>query len=222
MAAENTLLDHTSYTIAIVGDARTGKTALRQRVCESRFAPTYEMTYGLTLGTVIYPDYSARLQLCDCSGGSIYRPNLLSNLKTTQPAACILLFDLTYAESFTGLTTWLKEIQDSNPALSRDKILLVGTKIDREESRQVSLEQAEKFSKEQALMGYVEISAKTGKNVTIVFETILKNITSNNLPDKKSSELSFMYPYPGTKSHTERNAADSTAAACSIPSCSIF
>lgn len=222
MTAENALLDYKRYAIAILGDAETGKTALRQRVCENRFVSTYEMSYGLALGAVTYPDYSARLQLCDYSGGNIYRPNLLSSLKTTQPTVFILLFDVTHAGSFAGLTIWLEEIQKSNPALSKDKILLVGSKIDLEERRQISLEQAEKFSKEQGLMGYVEISAKTNKNIDVVFNTILENIANNNLHAKKANELSFMYPYPGKKHHSEHNSNESTDAACSLPTCSIF
>ncbi|MBD3186024.1 hypothetical protein GF325_04265, partial [Candidatus Bathyarchaeota archaeon] len=53
-------------------------------------------------------------------------------------------------------------------------ILLVGAKSDLSESREVSNEEGMQYAKENNIVGFVETSSKTGKNVEIAFETITK------------------------------------------------
>jgi small GTP-binding protein len=61
---------------------------------------------------------------------------------------------------------------------SNSVIILIGNKIDLEEDRQVSLEEATKFAEENGLI-YIETSAKNGKNVETAFLTTAKKIYDN-------------------------------------------
>ena len=62
---------------------------------------------------------------------------------------------------------WLKELKThSSPDI---KIFLIGNKIDLEESRKITTEEAKKFQTDYELNLYMETSAKTGFNAKEIF-----------------------------------------------------
>ena len=62
---------------------------------------------------------------------------------------------------------WLKELKThANPDI---KVFLIGNKIDLEETRQVTTEEAKKYQTDYELNLYMETSAKTGFNAKEIF-----------------------------------------------------
>ena len=55
------------------------------------------------------------------------------------------------------------------------KILIVGNKKDKEEEREVTTEEAKVITKSLRLL-FMEVSAKTGKNIKEAFTLLVKNI----------------------------------------------
>jgi Ras-related protein Rab-39B len=79
----------------------------------------------------------------------------------------LLLFDTTNIESFEHVADWLQEARkqiEPNDAV----FILVGTKKDKEHSREVPIEQAQQFADYHNLL-YIETSSKTGQNVENAF-----------------------------------------------------
>lgn len=77
-----------------------------------------------------------------------------------------IVYDITKRSSFESLSDWLnfvKENSDSNCIY-----ILCGNKVDIEDQRQVSYDEAEKFAKVNEMVFY-EVSAKTGSNILKLF-----------------------------------------------------
>ncbi len=70
-------------------------------------------------------------------------------------------------QSFLDIEMWLKELKThANPDI---KVFLIGNKIDLEEHRKISQEEAKKFKDDFMLNLYMETSAKTGFNAKEIF-----------------------------------------------------
>ena len=70
-------------------------------------------------------------------------------------------------KTFNDIEMWLKELKThANPDI---KVFLIGNKIDLQDSRQVTTEEAKKFQTDFELNLYMETSAKTGFNAKEIF-----------------------------------------------------
>lgn len=79
-----------------------------------------------------------------------------------QAHGVIVTFDVTNQLSFTNVKTWLESIyQHADPSITK---VLVGNKIDLEDERKVSAEEARTLA-EQHKMRYFETSARLNKNI---------------------------------------------------------
>ena len=91
-------------------------------------------------------------------------------------------------ESYVNVRNWLKQIKQEVD----DKVctVLVGNKIDKEESRVVSTEEGEKIANEFGLK-FFECSAKTGVNVDETFLDVIKTTVENfsKVDDKGATKL---------------------------------
>jgi len=103
--------------------------------------------------------------------------------------ACLLVFDVTSAHSFTNLTKWKIDFFEmasiSAEGLVDFPFILVGNKWDLADRRVVSRERALEWCHEYNINGkdiqYVETSAKEDYNVDRVFQVRYLSIKSTNL-----------------------------------------
>jgi GTPase SAR1 family protein len=58
-------------------------------------------------------------------------------------------------------------------------IIMVGTKIDLHDRREVESDEAIELAKKKKLLGYIECSSKTGENVKVIMESITKLMMKN-------------------------------------------
>ena len=88
---------------------------------------------------------------------------------------CLLVFDVCNRDSLKHLVTWMK---DAKRFIEPHKavFILVGSKEDSEQNRQVSESEARAFAHSNNIPAYIETSSKTGYRVDECFKTLSQSI----------------------------------------------
>lgn len=103
-------------------------------------------------------------------------------------------YSITSRETFEHLNGWLNEIKaQCDPDVT---VFLVGNKCDMENQREISIERARAFQKENDIKYMTEASAKSGDNVLNLFKDIAKFMHNrygleDDLTDGAGSSNSF-------------------------------
>ena len=162
-----------TFKLCIFGDGGVGKTTLINKYLTGLFKGDTHITIGVDfhMKIVNLSSITVKLQIWDFAGEERFRfflPNYMIGA-----SGSIFMYDITRNSSLHHLNDWLSvlvkdniNIQDTIP------ILLVGGKADLENARSIDSKYALKITKTNNLSGFIECSAKTGKNVDIIFETI--------------------------------------------------
>ena len=109
-------------------------------------------------------DQKHKLYLWDTSGQECFRSITKAYFRGS---ACIyLVFDITNRTSFSHISQWLKDAKYY--CNLRSIFVLIGNKLDLEEERAVSYDEAYQFANENGML-YFETSAKSGENVQNTF-----------------------------------------------------
>ena len=191
MPAENN--DVLLVTTTLLGDMQVGKTALRTHlVGKEAFSEAYAATIGVDFGVKLtdLPNDkgTVKLQLWDISGDP--RFSTITSTYLNGIHAILLCFDITSRDSFDNLETHLAKARNNS---SDAPIFVVGLKADLGETRKVSVEEAEQFSKYNNCVSYTEASAKTGANVEKLFQTVAGTVYDKHVANaasyKKADEL---------------------------------
>ena len=162
--------------ILLIGDSSVGKTSLIQRYANGIFKEEYLATCGLDLYTKheIINNMNVEVRLWDTAGQERFKsltPNYLKNAE-----GVMLTYDITKTESFENLKYWMNSIETN---LGDKKIfipiIIVGNKLDMEDMRDITKEDASKFAKENNYK-YFETSAKTGEGVDDAFRDLVNQI----------------------------------------------
>lgn len=114
-----------------------------------------------------------KAQIWDTAGQEKYQSLSSNYFKRSQ--GILIVFDITNKNSFNDVKNWVKMITD----VTNEKCILylVGNKKDLEDKRQVSVEAAKKFSKENGITKYIETSIFDNDNtIDKVFFDLLYNI----------------------------------------------
>ena len=94
----------------------------------------------------------------------------------------MLVYAIDNDKSFNSLNSWLNEIRtNGNPDIN---IFLIGNKVDLENNRQISKEEAQKFVENNQIKLFLETSAKTGFNAQNVFVEASKLLYQQHLKYK--------------------------------------
>ena len=159
--------------ISIIGDSSIGKSCLIYRYIEN-FFDTYSLpTVGIDFYTkrIIVDDENYKLHIFDLAGQERFRSIVTSYYR--QNHGIILAFDITNKESFDNLKRWVAEIDKYSDL--NVSIILVGTKLDLQSKREISVEQASEYAKD-LRVNYYEISSKDNINIDKVFIDITRQI----------------------------------------------
>jgi hypothetical protein len=126
-------------------------------------------------------------------------------------SAAVVVYDITDKESFDGAKSWVQELQVRGESLC--VIALVGNKLDLEDSRQVSVSEAQDYAESRGLI-FKETSAVTGVNVKQLFEEI-----EGRIPTRPSTPVKSQSPgvvsdkledvYADIKQYITRSSPDS-------------
>ncbi|KAL9555174.1 Ras-related protein Rab6 [Mucor bainieri] len=175
-----------------------GKTSLITRFMYDTFDNTYQyvtiskLTWiKATIGidflskTMYLEDKTVRLQLWDTAGQERFRSLIPSYIRDSSVA--VIVYDISNRQSFMNTSKWIDDVRAER---GDDVIIvLVGNKSDLSDKREVTVEDAEKRSKELNVM-FIETSAKAGHNVKTLFRKIaqsLPGIDGNSQNEQKDS-----------------------------------
>ena len=129
------------FKYLLVGDSGVGKTSTLSRFADSKFSDTFVSTVGVDfrVKSIIVNEKVVKLQVWDTAGQERFRSLTYAYFRGSR--GVILMFDVTDERSFSHVATWMQSIDQHAP----DNIprVLVGNKIDREDNRVVSRQQAE-------------------------------------------------------------------------------
>ena len=118
------------------------------------------------------PDFgSLRVEIWDTCGQEKFRSMTRNYYNDTD--GVLLLYDITKRSSFEHLSTWIDDLREY--ADSNTEIILVGNKSDLEDEREVTKEEIKNFSIKHKT-NFVEVSAKNGTNVVLLFEKLVNQM----------------------------------------------
>ena len=148
--------------IIILGDSKVGKTSFIIRFTKNKFDETYLATIGVDYKDRIIniENKLYKLMFYDTAGEERYKSIPKNHIKNVQ--GIILMYDITNKLSFESINDWIsdvKEIQGENFPM-----ILVGNKIDLNESREVTEEMGYELA-EKNQIEFFETSNKDGTNI---------------------------------------------------------
>ena len=157
--------------IIILGSSEVGKTSIFDRYFNNEFRENQLATVGIDFQTKFFKFDGMNIKgvYTDTAGQEKFRAISVNYLKPAN--GVILVFDITKEETFDAIEEWLKYLKDNN----KDNIekILIGNKLDLENNRKVSKEDAEAFAKSNGCQ-YFECSAKTGQNINEALDEIAR------------------------------------------------
>ncbi|MFW9963606.1 MAG: GTP-binding protein [Candidatus Sifarchaeia archaeon] len=179
------------FKTMVIGEGAVGKTTLVNRYVTGVFERDYKTTIGSQFAvklTHISPpekEYSTgiKLQAWDVAGQARFKA--VRKMYYSGAAGIIIVFDVTRRRSFTELSKWVQEADESIGV--RVPMVCVGNKTDLPD-RAVPSDEAKRWAEDQGFV-YMESSAKTGEGVADMF-TVLAEVmwreARKHQEDKKS------------------------------------
>ncbi|KAG2346173.1 ras-domain-containing protein [Suillus weaverae] len=161
--------------LLLIGNASVGKSSLLLRFSDEQWLPEDEATATIGVDFRVHKmevnGRKVKLSIWDTAGQERFRTITSSYYRGAQ--GIILVYDVANHETFEALPKWFSEI-DTYVSITVPKII-VGNKVDKENSRQVSTDEGSTFASRQNAL-FVEASAKTAIGVREVFEELVARI----------------------------------------------
>lgn len=166
--------------ITILGDRAVGKTSLIKKYVTGAFETDYHPTLGvdITLKDIVLDEINSevRLILWDIAGQNKYE--LTRKMFFQGCIGALLVYDVTRTSTFENITAkWLNDFKQYGRP--NGTFILIGNKIDMEDSIKIQSENGIKLSKELKAIDFIETSAKYGKNVEKAFEKLVMHVLNN-------------------------------------------
>ncbi|KAJ6243491.1 small rab-related gtpase [Anaeramoeba flamelloides] len=182
------LNDGLSKTV-LIGHSPSGKSSLLSRFAYGTFVEEHNYTIGVEFGSKVVEveeGSKRKLQIWDTAGQERFRSVTVSYYRGA--SVIFILFDITSHASFEPLTTWMA---DAIKYSKEDTVkLLVGTKLDKQEERLVSMDEIEEFCNKHGCK-YIEVSNKTGENVEELFGYAARLCTDKSMKESFPNYYSF-------------------------------
>lgn len=176
--------------LLIIGDSCVGKTSLLTRYTTGNFKEEYIATVGIDYFTKneTINDKIISIKLWDTVGQERYKALTQNFFKNAE--GVMVVYDITKVESFDNLKFWINSIkQNMENKNIIIPVIIIGNKVDMEDMREISNENAENFAKENNYK-YFETSAKTGEGIDNAVRELVNQVlnhNNNNLDEQKES-----------------------------------
>ncbi|MFX1257508.1 MAG: leucine-rich repeat domain-containing protein [Promethearchaeota archaeon] len=99
----------------------------------------------------------------------------------------IFVYDITNSDSIKNIDSWIKRFKE-NAQIEKVPFIIVGTKSDLEEKREISYEEGLELAGKYDAIKFFECSGKTGKNVEKIFTILAKEVMQRFSVEHKSFE----------------------------------
>ncbi|KAG6879432.1 hypothetical protein C0992_002698 [Termitomyces sp. T32_za158] len=161
--------------ILLIGNSSVGKSSLLLRFSDEQWLPEDESSATIGVDFRVHKmdvkGKKVKLSIWDTAGQERFRTITSSYYRGAQ--GIILVYDVANRESFDALPRWYSELE----TYVSDSVvkILVGNKLDKEFSRQVSTEEGQAFATRMKSL-FIEASAKTAINVNEAFQEVVEQI----------------------------------------------
>ena len=164
--------------IIVLGDQAVGKSSLLKMYSEKKFEATHMATLGLDFVSKTYTPKTGgddmQVKIWDTAGQERFRTLTLSFYKQAQ--GVVLCFDVTNQKSFDNVRMWFEQIEShADAGIAK---ILVGNKVDLEDERKITSEQAKSMAESQG-MKYYDASAKENINIDVFMEDLMNQVYTN-------------------------------------------
>lgn len=166
------------FKIIILGNVSVGKTSILQQFLEESFDESYSCTISAdykSKSLLIDDNTWVEMNIWDTCGQEKYKT--LTRQYYREARGCILVFDVADKKSFADLDKWIEDLKEYGD--EDITITIVGNKADLEKERVISFKEGEALAKK-LKFDYIEVSAKTGLNINILFEILCKSMIQKN------------------------------------------
>ncbi len=176
------------YKIVVAGAKNVGKSSLIARYCDDIFNEKTKETIGVAFKRKevrIKEDLNVELNIWDFGGEEKYRILFPAYVNGATAALLlydtILLYDTTKKSSLDDIGNWVKIIDENSKDIIK---VIIGTKIDLKDQREISKTDAIKASKIFNCYGEpIGTSSKTSENVENAFLNIVNAIIEKQLQE---------------------------------------
>ena len=180
------------FKVILLGDVGVGKTAIFERFTKSQGIEDYKSSININMDIKqfnIDNNTLVEMEIFDTMGQERFRSITRNYIHGAK--GIIILYSIVDKMSFKVLQDWINMVKDVID-LKEVTIYIVGNKLDRDDERTVTREEAETFAKKQNF-SYYEVSAKLGMNIDILFEKIARDISNKMYEDCDRSQLNRIH-----------------------------
>jgi len=169
------------FKIIVVGDGAVGKTTLTQKLITGKFQTKYKITLGVDLSVKFLKikQTIVKLQIWDTGGQERFQ--YVSPIYYQGALGALSCYDITKKASFENVPKWITNVENY---CGNIPMVIVATKKDLEDFREVKEEEGRNFAMERGLY-FFETSAKSGFNLKRPFFALTKQIIENVIPPKR-------------------------------------
>jgi len=161
--------------LLLIGNSSVGKSSLLMRFSDEQWLPEDEASATIGVDFRVHKmdvkGKKVKLSIWDTAGQERFRTITSSYYRGAQ--GVILVYDVSNRESFDALPRWYSELE----TYVSDSVvrIIVGNKVDKEFSRQVSTSEGEAFARRMHSL-FIETSAKTAVGVAEAFKELAEKI----------------------------------------------
>lgn len=177
------------FKLLLVGDSGVGKSSMITRFTDDSFSESYLTTIGVDykIRMILVNDKNVKLQIWDTAGQERFRTITSTYYRGSN--GIFVVFDISYKDSFENVEKWLDEVRKNAP--DNVTVVLVGAKLDLNQSRAVSFDVAKAYADGKGIK-YIETSSKSdnfvGDAFTLITEEILAKVEKSKAESQKKEE----------------------------------
>lgn len=210
--------------VVVLGKAGVGKSTLLKRYVEGKFDPHRNPTKAASYLEKKTTDGQQLLQIFDTAGDDKY--STMMGFYYRQASVALVLYDSTDLQSFygtsgydgrhqyNGVDAYINELIGQD--FDRDHIILVGTKTDLHDQRQVAQKELKQKATEHGVQ-FFECSSQNGANVESLFSYVHKLVHSGYqekvqqqvvIDEKPKNTINTIFEYIEKEIHKQAKSAN--------------
>jgi len=175
------------FKLLLIGNSGVGKSNILLRFADEIYKEDLDATIGVDfkICTSTICDSRIKMQIWDTAGQERFRTITASYYRGSH--GIIVAYDITDRTSFEHVRMWMQEIEKYVKAdVTR---LLVGNKCDLASKRCVTYDEGKDFADDLGV-GFVEASARDGRNVDEAFVSLCRDILARVAPERSLAPAS--------------------------------